>query len=101
MVTESRLRRKRIAKVQKIAKWKRSTALAEEFKKVYDSWASTKRAEIKQRKASKVSPPAEKAPEVKAPVKKVEKVEKKAEVKKTEVKKVAQAKVAEKAKPKA
>ena len=51
LVTEVRLRRKRIAKETKIRKWKRSIALADEYKKVYDKWATQKRAE---RKASRL-----------------------------------------------
>jgi len=58
LVTETRLRRKRIQKEDKIKRWKRSITLTEEYKKVYDAWANKKRAaanDVKQqRKASKV-----------------------------------------------
>jgi len=58
LVTETRLRRKRIQKEDKIKRWKRSLSLTEEYKKVYDAWANKKRAaanDVKQqRKASKV-----------------------------------------------
>ena len=72
LVTESRLRRKRIQKEDKVKRSKRNQALTEEYKKVYDAFASKRRAEDKQRKASKVSAHGETKPvEVKpvAPVK--------------------------------
>jgi hypothetical protein len=56
-VTEPRLRRKRIQKEDKIKRWKRTIALTEEYKKVYDAYALKKRTELKERKASKVSAP--------------------------------------------
>jgi small subunit ribosomal protein S6e len=68
LVTESRLRRKRIQKEDKIKRWKRTIALTEEYKKVYDVWANKKRVESKQRKASKVAPVAEVKPVVAKPV---------------------------------
>jgi small subunit ribosomal protein S6e len=69
LVTESRLRRKRIQKEDKIKRSKRNQALTEEYKKVYDAFASKRRAEDKQRKASKVSAHGETKPvEVKKPV---------------------------------
>lgn len=56
LVTEERIRRKRVQKEEKIKRWKRSLASAEEYKKIHDTWASKKRAELKQlRKASKAS----------------------------------------------
>jgi small subunit ribosomal protein S6e len=55
LVTESRLRRKRIQKEDKIKRWKRTLALTEEYKKVYDEFATKRRAENKERKASKLS----------------------------------------------
>jgi small subunit ribosomal protein S6e len=82
LVTDVRLRRKRIQKEDKIKRWKRTLALTEEYKKVYDTWAAKKRAvahDIKQqRKLSKTDsvPGATKA------------VAKKEEPKKAEVKKV-------------
>jgi small subunit ribosomal protein S6e len=74
LVTESRLRRKRIQKEDKIKRWKRTISLTEEYKKVYDAWANKKRAaaqDVKQqRKASKVDAPADKPVAAKAaPVK--------------------------------
>ena len=54
LVTEVRLRRKRINKEDRIRRWKRSIALNEEYQKVYDTWAAKKRAEVKQRKASRL-----------------------------------------------
>lgn len=76
LVTEARLRRKRISKEDKVKRSKRNTLLTEEYKKVYDVWASKRRAEIKVRKASKAS------------VEEPKKVEpKKVEVKKVEPKK--------------
>lgn len=84
LVTEERIRRKRVQKEEKIKRWKRSLASAEEYKKIHDTWASKKRAELKQlRKASKASdkPAADttKPAEAKAPVvaKKDEKPKKK------------------------
>jgi len=62
LVTETRLRRKRIQKEDKIKRWKRSIALSEEYKKVYDAYALKKRAEIKERKASRISASAETKP---------------------------------------
>jgi small subunit ribosomal protein S6e len=63
LVTEARLRRKRIQKEDKIKRWKRALSLTEEYKKVYDTWASTRRTELKQqRKASKAEVPAETKP---------------------------------------
>jgi hypothetical protein len=63
LVTEVRLRRKRIQKEDKIKRWKRTIALTEEYKKVYDAWANKKRAvanDIKQqRKNSKTEAPVE------------------------------------------
>lgn len=51
LVTEARLRRKRIQKEDKIKRWKRTSALTEEYKKVYDVFAAKKRADNKERKA--------------------------------------------------
>jgi small subunit ribosomal protein S6e len=64
LVTESRLRRKRIQKEDKIKRWKRSITLTEEYKKVYDAYALKKRAELKERKASKISVNADTKPVV-------------------------------------
>jgi small subunit ribosomal protein S6e len=64
LVTETRLRRKRINKEDKIKRWKKTTAQAEEFKKLHDTWAAKKRAEVRQlRKASRVSASSDKKKE--------------------------------------
>lgn len=56
LVTEARLRRKRVQKEEKIRRWKSSLGAAEEYRKIHDTWASKKKAELKQqRKASKTS----------------------------------------------
>jgi small subunit ribosomal protein S6e len=65
LVTEARLRRKRIQKEDKVKRWKRTTALTEEYKKVFDAFANKRRAENKERKASKVSAHGEKPVEAK------------------------------------
>jgi small subunit ribosomal protein S6e len=56
LVTEARLRRKRIQKAEKINRWKRSIKLEKEYKEQRDAWATKKRAELKlKRKASRES----------------------------------------------
>ena len=65
LVTEARLRRKRIQKEDKVKRWKRTIALTEEYKKVFDAFANKRRADNKERKASKVSAHGEKPAEVK------------------------------------
>lgn len=83
LVTEARLRRKRIQKEDKIKRWKRTLTLTKEYKDLHDNWASKKRAELKQqRKASKASDKAKEAPKAEEPKKvvpaaKVEKAKKK------------------------
>jgi small subunit ribosomal protein S6e len=62
LVTESRLRRKRIQKEDKVKRWKKTIALTEEYKKVFDAFANKRRADIKERKASKTDKPAETKP---------------------------------------
>lgn len=89
LVTEARLRRKRIQKEDKVKRWKRSITLTEEYKKLHDTWASKKREELKKvRKASKTSDKPVDAPK-KAEPKKAE--PKKVEAKKAEPKKAAPA----------
>ena len=44
LVTEVRLRRKRIQKESKVRKWKKCQAAGEEYKKVYDKWVAKKKA---------------------------------------------------------
>lgn len=57
LVTEARLRRKRIQKADKIKRWKRTCTLTKEYKALYDTWAAKKRADLKvKRKASKEEP---------------------------------------------
>jgi len=80
LVTEVRLRRKRIQKEDKIKRWKRALSLTEEYKKVYDSWATKKRlaahevkAQRKLSKESKDSPVAKQPEPKKEQPKKVEK----------------------------
>jgi small subunit ribosomal protein S6e len=68
LVTEARLRRKRIQKEDKVKRWKKTIALTEEYKKVYDAFANKRRAENKERKASKVSAHGEKPAETKPAV---------------------------------
>jgi small subunit ribosomal protein S6e len=56
LVTEARLRRKRIHKQDKIRRWKRTIELTSQYKKVHDTWAQKQREAIKlKRKASKDS----------------------------------------------
>ena len=82
LVTEARIRRKRIQKADKIKRWKRTIALTKEYKELHDTWASKKRADLKQkRKASREEP----KPVVKEEPKKVA-------AKKEEPKKATQAK---------
>jgi hypothetical protein len=69
-VTEARLRRKRIQKEEKVKRWRRTIALTTEYKKVHDTWAAKRRAELKQvRKASKASEKAPEAPKSQEPKK--------------------------------
>lgn len=107
LVTESRLRRKRIQKQEKVNRWKRTKSLTEEYKKVYDAFANKRRAENKERKASKVSAqgeakPAETKPAVVAATKvaapKVSTTASKTVVTKTVVTKTVVTKAAEKPK---
>ena len=44
LVTEARLRRKRIQKEQKITKWKSSLAKAKAYKELHENWVAKKRA---------------------------------------------------------
>lgn len=73
LVTEARLRRKRIQKEDKIKRWKRTIGLTKEYKELHDKWASQKRAELKfQRKASKAEeakPAVKEAPKKEEPKK--------------------------------
>jgi len=54
LVTETRLRRKRIQKQDKIKRWKRTIELTSQYKKLHDTWAAKQREALKlKRKASK------------------------------------------------
>lgn len=54
LVTEARLRRKRIQKADKIKRWRRTIELTGQYKKLHDTWAAKQREAIKlKRKASK------------------------------------------------
>lgn len=69
LVTEVRIRRKRILKDSKIKRWKRTLAAADAYKKVYDKWVAKKKAAAHSAKvARKASQVAEK-PIEKKPVK--------------------------------
>ena len=60
LVTEARLRRKRIQKADKIKRWKRTIELTKKYKEVQGAWASKKREEVKiKRKASREEKPKE------------------------------------------
>ena len=69
LVTEARLRRKRIQKEEKVKRWRRTIALTTEYKKVHDTWAAKRRTELKQRKASKAEEKAPEAPKTQEPKK--------------------------------
>eukprot|EP00178_Gracilaria_changii_P005215 TRINITY_DN1850_c0_g1_i1.p1 TRINITY_DN1850_c0_g1~~TRINITY_DN1850_c0_g1_i1.p1 ORF type:complete len:109 (+),score=19.88 TRINITY_DN1850_c0_g1_i1:566-892(+) len=57
LVTEARLRRKRIHKQEKIKRWKRTIELTQQYKKLHDTWASKKREALRiKRKASREEP---------------------------------------------
>lgn len=84
LITDVRLRRKRINKETKIRRWKRTLEATEAYNKVYDKWINKKKAAAHQaRVAARKASQAEK--EEKAPTKPVQK---KAEPKKVEAKKV-------------
>lgn len=56
LVTETRIRRKRIQKEDKIKRWKATIARTAEYKKLHDTWITKRNADLKQvRKASKAS----------------------------------------------
>ena len=80
LVTEQRIRRKRIEKENKLKRWKRTLAATEEYKKVYDKWVSKKKADAHEARiaARKISQAAEKG-EKKAEKIVDKKTEKKAE----------------------
>ena len=53
LVTDARLRRKRIIKETKIRRWKRTIAATEEYKKVYDKWVAKRKAAAHQAKLAR------------------------------------------------
>ena len=53
LVTDARLRRKRIIKENKIKRWKRTIAATEEYKKVYDKWVARRKAAAHQAKLAR------------------------------------------------
>lgn len=70
LVTDARLRRKRIQKESKIKRWKKTLAATEAYKKVYDKWITKKKAaahsvRLAARKASQAEKAAEKPVEKK------------------------------------
>jgi hypothetical protein len=77
-----------------VKRWKRTIALTEEYKKVYDAFANQRRAENKERKASKVSAHGEKPAETKPAPKVVATAPVKAAPVKTAPAKIAPVKVA-------
>ena len=84
LVTEARLRRKRIQKADKISRWRRTITKTKEYKELYNTWAAKKRADLKlKRKASKEEKPVE----VKKPVETKKPVEAKKAVEKPKAKK--------------
>lgn len=70
LVTDVRIRRKRIQKEDKIKRWKKTLAATEEYKKLYEKWITKKKAAAKaERKASQGDSKQETKPvEVKKPV---------------------------------
>lgn len=74
LVTDVRVRRKRIMKDTKMKRWRRSLAATQEYKKLYDTWITKKKAvaheaKLAARKASKLEEPKKEEKEVKkAPV---------------------------------
>ena len=84
LITDVRIRRKRIQKEVKIRRWKRTLSATEAYNKVYDKWVAKRKAAAHQaRVAARKASQAEK--EEKVPVKAVPK---KSEPKKVETKKV-------------
>lgn len=70
LVTEARLRRKRIQKEDKIKRWRRTLGLTKEYKELHDQWAAKRRADLKvQRKASRTEPAVKEAPKKEEPKK--------------------------------
>ena len=66
LVTDQRLRRKRIQKDSKIKRWKKTLAATAEYKKVYDKWISKRKAAAHQIKVARKASEADKKSENKA-----------------------------------
>ena len=93
LVTDERLRRKRIQKESKIRRWKKTLAATEEYKKLYDKWIAKRKAAAHVAKvARKASQSAEKEVKVVKEVKKVDKKDAKKTTPATEAKKAGKGK---------
>ena len=66
LVTDQRLRRKRIQKDSKVKRWKKTLAAADEYKKVYDKWIAKRKAAAHQVKVARKASEADKKSEKKA-----------------------------------
>jgi hypothetical protein len=53
LVTDVRIRRKRIQKQDKVKRWKKTLAAVEEYKKVYDKWIAKRKAAAHQAKVAR------------------------------------------------
>ena len=53
LITDVRIRRKRIQKDQKVKRWKKTLAATEEYKKVYDKWIAKRKAAAHQAKVAR------------------------------------------------
>lgn len=53
LITDVRIRRKRIQKEDKIKRWKKTLAAVEEYKKVYDKWIAKRKAAAAQAKQAR------------------------------------------------
>ena len=66
LVTDQRLRRKRIQKDTKVKRWKKTLAATAEYKKVYDKWVAKRKAAAHQVKVARKASEADKKSEKKA-----------------------------------
>lgn len=53
LITDVRIRRKRIQKQDKVKRWKKTLAATEEYKKVYDKWIAKRKAAAHQAKVAR------------------------------------------------
>ena len=83
LVTDVRLRRKRIQKEEKVRRWKRTLEAQEAYKKVYDKWIAKKKAAAQQAKAVRKASQTQSAEKVEAPKQAPRKVEEKKVVQQT------------------